>query len=362
MWTYINRSVHRSQILPFQLWDSKLIVSRWIKRGTIELPSDGVHLSVSRPFAYVSTARHSHVCYEVKDFNTDGNPFERVFTDSRSRTSVYHAVIPLELAHLGLEQTSPISPSSSSRMDIDSGERQQNKPTTIVVLSDKGCNVTGLLHPPQRMNKSDTHTLFEASLPRTVTRLHQANIRPPWRRPYSGAPAGILCDDLVGSCTDGTIYSFSVLSDSAFILLKLIQNLVLVKECRKFSSQHSTVRQSSGALLNVLMNGNSGDQSSDQSIIKLREIDPEVGKPNPRFRHIDADAILRFFDEDLMTRPFEDAESLFGLLTVNVEHEVGRRFAELAHDLGILSDPPKDERDLVKTVGSWMKDVMMELL
>lgn len=346
--------------------DTRLTKARWARRATVELLSAGVHLSVSQPFVYVSTASHSHICYEYIPRTASETQhqakFETVFTDSKGRKTAHHLILPLELSTPEHEQASS---TSSSRMDIDSpGTQPTAKPTNVILLSDKQCNVACLLHPPQRMHKSDTHTLFEAQLPRSVTRLQRGNIRPPWCRPYDGTLPGVLVDDIIGACTDGTMYSFSILTDPALKLLKFVQNLIELKESRKPENQHSVIEQSQGsrATFDILMHARPGEQSSSQSSrIKVREVDPDEGKQVPKNRFVDADVILRFFNGDILGRNFNEVDSLLGLLSADAEREVGTRFAELAQDVGFAYEQG-EELELVKTVGEWMRNVTLDLL
>jgi hypothetical protein len=48
-----------------------------------------------------------------------------------------------------------------------------------------------------------------------------------------------MVDDIIGTCSDGTVYNFSILSDSALKLLKLIQKLIELKEAWKLERKPS---------------------------------------------------------------------------------------------------------------------------
>lgn len=345
-----------------------LTFCRWARRARVELPSDGVHLSVGDEYIYVSTAMHSHICYCVKPVADIGDrsdfwghaTLEKVFTDSHARESTHHTTItfPSHIDPPPQHQTQ-----SSSNMDIDDPPTQPLAPTTtVLLLSDKKCTVAGLLRPPHRMNKSDTHTLFEAQLPRSVTRLQHGDIRPPWRRPLSGPPIGILADDIFGTCSDGAVYNFTILSDPALKLLKLIQNLIELKERRKPSNQHSVIQAGEiGPMTKMLLDGPPENTSPTTTTIKVREVDPDEGRQVARKQHVSADTILRYFDGDIFKQSFDEEGSLFGLLSAGVEEEVGMRFTELAEELGFTYEPGQN-RDLVERVRVWMRDVLAEVL
>lgn len=330
---------------------------RWVSQGTKELPSTGVHMTVhttnAEKFIYISTALDSHICYKVHALEQpqvvgSGSEiyvtFEQVFTDAREHASAHHLVYDLSLAS---------TPQADSTMQDH----------VIVLLSDKTCSLTGLFHS-QMLNKRFTApTLFEACLPRSVIRVHRGNIRPPWRQPHAspGWPfpsiPGIVVDDIMGACTDGTIYNFTILTTEARRLLRLIQNLLEVKRAKNMSYQFSTARQHSGEVLAMLQQG-IPDWLSKK--IKARDVNPEMqerGEAAPRFKHVDGDTIRTFLDED---------GDLERLVTEGCEDDVSEMFMKSFH--GLLhrevgtGNSPMGHGSIFEWANRWVAQVLMPLL
>ncbi|KAF2684103.1 hypothetical protein K458DRAFT_37500 [Lentithecium fluviatile CBS 122367] len=261
----------------------------WTQRGAIELPSPAAHISVDEACVFVSTTHDSHICYMLvpcqrphKQHNMEFVPMSH---DSRQRPSAHHLVYPL------YDAATTADPKNSSD-------------DRFTLLADKTCSVTGLFQPKTQTQQGSTDTLFEACLPRSVIRLHRGDVRPSWRRPcyqpfvpYKGVPS-VLADDILGACSDGTIYGFSILTQSARRLLRLIQNLIEAKQKRDPALQYITIKHRSGDIFRILQNGAEGSQ---ESLIKARDVDPEAqekGEAAPRFKHVDGDLVVRFLHED----------------------------------------------------------------
>ncbi|KAF1850425.1 uncharacterized protein K460DRAFT_273269 [Cucurbitaria berberidis CBS 394.84] len=321
--------------LSLDYFDSQ--AGRWFKRGTKDLPSPGIHISVKGNFVYVSTLQHSHICYKIVETAREGRfEFEQVFTDSRERSCTHHLVMDL------------------SRPD----EADQNKDNIVLLTDKKSASICGLYHPPDRTYRNDSATVFEACLPRTVVRLQRGDIRPPWRRSELSRTGGILSDDIIGACSDGTIYTFSILSQPARHLLRLLQNLIEAKEARDPAYQHTLIKPRSGNIFDVLMNGAEGIQDAK---ITARSVDPrhqERGPAAPRNKHVDGDMLLRWMDEggeleELVSRETEkDVEVLFAELALGVDSNWGAgKEADLA-----------DTGALVTAVKVWLGEVFMPLL
>lgn len=80
------------------------------------------------------------------------------------------------------------------------------------LMSTRTRDVVGLAipHPDQPPIIAAARVHFTAKLPRSVMRVVQAEVRPPWK---PARPAGVLEDGLVGIATDGTIYGFAILDE-----------------------------------------------------------------------------------------------------------------------------------------------------
>lgn len=291
----------------------------------------------------MSTLQHSHLCFQVTRGLDDSRvEFEQLFTDSRERSCTHHLVV----------------------RNTDLGNDPTFSEESLVLFTDKKtATVNGLYSSGEFTMKNAATSVFEACLPRTVIRLQRGDIRPPWRRPSRFSTAGdrsegILMDDIIGACSDGTIYAFSVLSGPARQLLRLLQNLIDIRQARDPANQFTIIRHRSGDIFDVLMNGTDGAQDC---AIRARDVDPrlkERGASGARNSHIDGDVLLRFFEDD---------GDLVSLLTRDVEQDVPALFEELATKLlpqGSYHVRPgsKGATDIVDAVRNWLGEVLAPLL
>ncbi|KAF2621920.1 hypothetical protein BU25DRAFT_403721 [Macroventuria anomochaeta] len=329
------------KLLHFDEFDAEL--GRWFNRGTKELPSPGIHVTVSGTNVYVSTLQHSHLCFEVTRRLDDSRvDIEQLFTDSRERSCTHH----LAFRNDDLQRDPLVEEES------------------LVLLTDKKtATVSGLYSSGESTFKNAATTLFEACLPRTVIRLQRGDIRPPWRRPSrftkrSEKVTGVLVDDIVGACSDGTIYAFSILTRPARHVLRLLQNLIEIKQTRDPANQFTILRHRSGDIFDVLMNGADGAQDC---VIRARDVDPrnkERGATGPKNSHIDGDLLLRFFEEggnirDLLSRGMD--EDVPALLV-----ELGR--ALLPQGSYYLRNGHFERVDVLMGINEWIDELLMPLM
>jgi hypothetical protein len=206
-------------------------------------------------------------------------------------------------------------------------------------------------------------TLFEACLSRTVIRLDRGDIRPPWRRPNTaGQITGIIVDDIIGACTDGTVFSLSILSQPAGLLLRLLQNLIEIKANRSGAYKHDTINPRSGDIFNVLMSNTTGNQHGE---ILVRDVDPrhlgQSSKRGPKHKHVDGDLLKHWLHEggdlEFLTRDNVDEEitGLFEELALDVEQRWGARNRGEGID-------QHENRRLCEHVKRWMSEVLMPVL
>ncbi|KAL6703385.1 hypothetical protein ACN47E_009727 [Coniothyrium glycines] len=312
---------------------------RWIKRATTELPSAGIYASVKQPFVYVSTLSHSHICYEIQE-RQGKLYFEQIFSDSRERSCTHHLVLDMPHSEHGV------------------GENR------LVLLTDKKTSsITSLYHPPSRLSKTASTTIFEACLPRTVIRLQRGDIRPPWRRTSTlsnprGLQEGVLVDDIVGACSDGTIYAFSILSESAHQLLRLLQNLVELKKTRNPAFQNTVIKQRSAELADILTIGAEGAQDSN---IRAHDVDPRLHNRDrgaTKHKHVDGDLLVKWLSEE---------GDLNELVCVGTETNVRVLFEEIAQSISngwcaTLEGDSKTKQNSFADVKNWMDLVLMPIL
>ena len=320
---------------------ASLTACRWYQRGKLDLPSPGVHVSVNRPFVYVSTLKHSHLCYRLDDTIRPGYfDLTPEFSDSAARSCARHLVTEVPNANVALDNN------------------------RFVLLTDKNSgSVIGLYQPPTLAYSNASATLFEACLPRSVVRLDRGDIRPPWRRPNpNGRVTGVLTDDIIGACTDGTIFAFAILSQQARHLLRLLQNLIEVKATRSGAHQHTTVKPRSGDIFKVLMNHAPGNQHGD---ILIRDVDPRHLEQNSqrgqRHKHIDGDLLKGWLDEggDVEDLVWNDADAEIGALFKDLAFDVDGSWG--MRNMGKGKDR-QENRQLYRFVRRWMKDVLMPVL
>ena len=292
---------------------------------------------------YVSTLQHSLLCFEVaRQLDSPRVNFEQLFTDSRERSLTHHLVL--------------------RNSDLDSNPMTGHE--SLVLLTDKKtASVTGLYSAGESTLKSAANTLFEACLPRTVIRLHRGNVRPPWRQIArstgdSQRSAGILVDDVIGACSDGTIYAFAILLEPARHVLRLLQNLIELKQQQDPASRFTIVKHRSGDIFNILMSGADG---AHEHKIRARDVDPryeERGASGSRKRHIDGDRLMRYFEE---------GGELQDLVTQGVDDDVQTLFVELAQILlpqgdSYVRDGEKSSRSVALRVREWLKEILTLLL
>ncbi|KAJ4354138.1 uncharacterized protein N0V89_005871 [Didymosphaeria variabile] len=317
----------------------------------------GYTLQVEQIERTEAASHDSHLCFRVeKIYPPQGETFQitQIFSDSRQRSSLRHLVFN------AVESPDP------KRLDTQ-------KQATIVLLTDKTASVTGLLQPNHASsksaaagvveahpasNKSAATTMFEACLPRSVVRIQRGDIRPPWRRVYNpdtlqSIPEGVLNDDIIGACTDGTILSFTTLNGPALHLLRLLQNLIEAKQKRDTALQFSTVKLMSGQTHNLLQNRAEGTKDSN---IKARDVDPEVqgrGPAAPRFRHVDGDVLNRFF---------EKGGDLRSLVRDGCDEDVWKAFLEKERAMLGELNLGREQEEVVRRVERWVKEILMPLL
>jgi len=147
------------------------------------LKSQGITVSVRKPYIYVTTAKHS-----VSAFVIDGNAFKPLFTDENGARQGIH--------HISLS-TLP-----------------------VVLVSDKEGVVAGLWQPANTRMTNSFRTVFEAVLPAPIRRLHLAHIRTPW-----SAQTEVVEETMIGSCLDGSMYQFELIDEAKWRLLRFLQNL-----------------------------------------------------------------------------------------------------------------------------------------
>ncbi|KAI4250656.1 MAG: hypothetical protein LQ352_005316 [Teloschistes flavicans] len=95
------------------------------------------------------------------------------------------------------------------------GTRHLCMPESLVVTSDLECRVAGLWKPPHPRLDRTAPTVFEAVLPRSITRLCEME-KAVWQK---------KSQVIIGSCEDGAIYQLVILTEQQWRLLAFMQNM-----------------------------------------------------------------------------------------------------------------------------------------
>ena len=214
--------------------------ARWDKLRGTQLTSPGARIAVSGSYAHVATSLDSLQSFSFEPPSQPGThsaayvELGRVCSDGQARNSA--GVLPITF-----DRDSCFSDHSSNNLDANAIE-----PTEIILLSDKAGSIAGLHFAPNKRVANAAPLLFEATFSRSIIVLRRGRIRPPWQRPIfktthhnqhhqhnerqnerarckeQQKPQGVLVDDIVGSATDGTIISGTVVDEHAWRLLSFL--------------------------------------------------------------------------------------------------------------------------------------------
>ncbi|TKA24858.1 hypothetical protein B0A50_06587 [Salinomyces thailandicus] len=186
------------------LWRCSLGERRWREASLpFKLSSSGLYASVEDSVIYISTARDSLVTLRLSTSIGDALPqLVQLANGPQAHNSLCHLVV----------------------------HPYKGKPLTL--LTTKNCQIIGLhtSNPPNLEDNPSTapqhflsaSTAFEARLRHSLTRLRQANLRPPWKTP---TPAGVLLDNIVGTAADGTLVGLALLEPQLWRQLFWLQRL-----------------------------------------------------------------------------------------------------------------------------------------
>jgi hypothetical protein len=339
-----------------------------------------MRLTTSPPVIHVTTSSDSLQAYELKarpstaassSSNTTTYTLEPLFSDSIARETTTHFPLYIPPKYI------PAHTSSPQTNGVVNEVVEANAQPNIVLIADKYGSVTGISHPTKKSHQNAAETFFEISLPQCVTRFKRGEIRPPWRRNQS--IPGVIADDIIGSCTDGTVFAFAIVDNPTRILLKFLENLVTWEERVRLGrrgrgffplSLSSNPNPSNDAYYN---DDTEEERSTDRFII-----DPEwetTGQPQRKSSYaINADVLERFFEKDgvdTLRELLEHEDSgersqnrgATGRWNGNSRQERARRFTEvLARALGVEESMEGDlDEACMKCVG-WLREVLIGML
>jgi hypothetical protein len=176
-------------------------ISRFDEVCHFVMHSPGMRVTTSPPHIHITTERDSTLTLQLVS-----NPSE---PDSRMLCNVARG----DGARL-----------STSHTTIDMS-RDDRTTSSFNLTSTLGGELVGLRIPdPSQPPRVATHdTLFTAELSRSVMRIVEAKVRPPWKSVRQ--TSGVLKDDLVGITLDGTLYGFAILDERTTHRLRWVQRL-----------------------------------------------------------------------------------------------------------------------------------------
>lgn len=261
--------------------------SRWsMICAPLTLASAGISVTVKAPLIYIATLGDSLVIAR----------FEKL--PSPSQDSGYtHRLVALA--------TAPQRAASLSQAVVSLHEdgKQSNGPSSqssesVVLLGTKYHKLVGLSSPAsdailQRNLTLKSRIVFEAQLPRSLSRITQGSIRPSWR---NVPPSGVVADGIVGVSADGSLVGVSVLDEGLWRRLFWLQRLC---EWSEKLSPHSTERPAYGVDEDEFDGEERGlpiglNDDSDEMIALTPGTD-DIRPENDM--HIDGDTLVRLLEQ-----------------------------------------------------------------
>jgi hypothetical protein len=163
--------------------------------------SPGIRVTTAPPHIHITTERDSTLTLQLVNSSTEPNSrmLCNVARGDGARQSTSHTTINVS--------------------------RDDHTTLSFNLTSALGGDLVGLRVPdPSQPPRVATHdTLFTAKLFRSVMRIVEANVRPPWKPVRK--TSGVLKDDLVGITLDGTVLGFAILDERTTHRLRWVQRL-----------------------------------------------------------------------------------------------------------------------------------------
>ncbi|KAI4264685.1 MAG: hypothetical protein L6R42_000202 [Xanthoria sp. 1 TBL-2021] len=288
----------------------------------LTLRSPAVHISVQGLNIHVSTESHGHHVLSVGEDNLVPR-----WADRTSRSSAYHLVAP--------EQS-------------------------LIITTDLECRIAGLWQPPQPQLDRTTPLIFEAFLPRPITklcrvrrqkRLFQVN---QLERQISSPPSPIDGKNekengdvaweerylpkecMLGTSEDGTVYQLSLVDEASWRLLAFIQNMAMREP-----------------------------QICPYPNPRLRDRDLEPSMARKQDMHIDGDILIRFLERGSRTLLIKmlavqgprTRMLLDEMLVENRTEDRCRRLRALATE--IFKDDVPSHEETGESVLRWLRSLLM---
>ena len=155
---------------------------RWQSLVKIDMRSPARHITIAEPLIYVSSIRESLTVYRY-----EAGKLVYQFGDQCAREGLHHMHVPEH---------------------------------SLLFASDMTNTVVGLYQPPERRIDNAMSTVFEATLPSSITRL-KCIAKPSWSHDISPEANNEL---IIGFSADGTVTKFDIVT-KGFRVFKFIQNM-----------------------------------------------------------------------------------------------------------------------------------------
>lgn len=269
-------------------------ISRFDEVCNFVMHSPGIRVTTAPPHIHITTERDSTLTLQLVDnpSNPNSKLLRNVARGDGARQSTSHTTIDI----LHADHTT----SSFNLTSTLNGE------------------LVGLRVPdPNQPPRIATHdTLFTAKLCRSVMRIVEARVRPPWKPVHR--TSGVLKDDLVGITTDGTVYGFAILDEKTTNRLRWLQRL-----CQRnpdicpftYSTPPTVTRNGYVKAVPVVLPPPSFENPADSG----RDVGGAVlrthGRHRPSDMHVDGDFLVRLLEQ-------ESVELLTSILDVEAKKKV----------------------------------------
>ena len=236
------------------------------------LHSPGVFVTVAAPLIYVSTHDDSLNTLRLNDEPDEEGKLKLVLVASgpQADKTVSHVIVQPHRTNPSADQGIALL-STTDRWVVGLSSRAPADAGTIRPIADD--------------------LLFKALLPRSLTRLRQSVVRPPWKAP---SPDGVLVDDMLGMASDGTLVGLSLLDDKLRRRLSWLQRLCEWSErLSPHSYQTPLYTASDGGFAHderPLPVGLSSSNGAESEIVLHTSVDA------PTDKHIDGDVLARLLE------------------------------------------------------------------
>jgi hypothetical protein len=160
----------------------------------IPLPDKARHISVDRPYIYVSTRERSITVYRIVPESESTYKIEKCFGDVQSRSTISHAVV----------------------------EQPHNR---LILLADLSSELT-ILGQPEPIPDSyfGVRPLFSSNMRYMLSRLEFSRFRPPWR--YATGRDSFEYPEVLATSPSGAIIYLRILPETPAKLLTFLTRLV----------------------------------------------------------------------------------------------------------------------------------------